>query len=176
MRRLILLRHAKTERDAPSGRDHDRRLDERGLVDAAEVGGWLIGHRLLPDQALVSTAVRARQTWDILSGLIPAGKQPQASHLPELYGAGPSQLLHEIRTVADDPKRLMVVGHNPGLQELSLALTCNGDAAERQALSGNLPTSGLVVIDFAIEDWADAAFGGGRLSHYVSPKLLREAS
>lgn len=66
MRRLILLRHAKTEPDAASGKDRDRRLDERGHEDAATIGGWLADHDLVPDLALVSTATRAQQTWTIL--------------------------------------------------------------------------------------------------------------
>jgi len=177
MRRLILLRHAKTEPDAPSGKDQDRRLDDRGRVDAAEIAGWLVANRLVPDAALISTAVRAQQTWEIVADVIPAELMPpQVAHLPELYGAGAAQLLHEIHAVAGRPRRLLVIGHNPGLQELALGLTCNGSAAERKALSGNMPTSGLAVIDFAITDWADAAFGGGKLAHFVSPKILREAS
>ena len=65
MRRLMLLRHAKTENDAPSGRDQDRRLDDRGRLDAAEIGGWIGRHPPFPDSVLVSTAVRAPQTWEI---------------------------------------------------------------------------------------------------------------
>ncbi len=65
MRRLLLLRHAKTENDAPSGRDQDRRLDNRGRVDAAEIGGWIGRHPPFPDSVLVSSAVRATQTWEI---------------------------------------------------------------------------------------------------------------
>src|SRR5258708_36304767 len=65
MRRLMLLRHAKTENDAPSGRDLDRRLDNRGRGDAAEIGGWIARHPPFADSVLVSHAVRAQQTWDI---------------------------------------------------------------------------------------------------------------
>ena len=65
MRRLMLLRHAKTEHHAPSGHDEDRRLDERGRLDAAAIGTWIGQHPPLPDTVLVSTAVRARQTWEI---------------------------------------------------------------------------------------------------------------
>lgn len=176
MRCLILLRHAKTEVDAPSGKDEDRRLDERGRTEAAEMAGWLIGGGLLPDLALVSTAVRARQTWDIVSGLIPAhGPQPRVSVLEDLYGAGPAELLREIHRAPDSAARLMVVGHNPGLHELALGLTHNGEA-DRKALSGNMPTGAVAVIDFAIEGWADAGFGSGRLRQFVSPKMLREAT
>ena len=65
MRRLMLLRHAKTEHDAPSGHDQDRRLDDRGRLDAAAIGGWIGRHPPVPDAVLVSTAVRAHQTWEI---------------------------------------------------------------------------------------------------------------
>ena len=67
MRRLMLLRHAKTEADAPSGKDHDRRLDDRGRSDAADVGAWMARHHHVPDLVLVSTAVRAQQTWHIVT-------------------------------------------------------------------------------------------------------------
>jgi phosphohistidine phosphatase len=177
MRRLMLLRHAKTENDAPSGRDQDRQLDKRGRADAAEIGGWIGRHPPVPDSVLVSPAVRARQTWEIawqaMEGRTP---QPQIELLPELYGAEPSQLLHIIRGAASaDPRRLMVVGHNPGMHELALALAGSGDAAGRKALVHNLPTSGLAIFDFAIDDWADVAFRGGKLVQFVSPKLLKQS-
>jgi phosphohistidine phosphatase len=68
----------------------------------------------------------------------------------------------------------MVVGHNPGMHELALALTDGGDAAGRRALADNLPTSGLAVFDFATNDWNDVAFRRGRLVLFVSPKLLKQ--
>ena len=178
MRRLMLLRHAKTETDAPSGRDRDRRLDDRGRRDAAEIGSWIGRHPPFPGQLLLSPAVRALQTWEIaweaMKGLVPS---PQVELLPELYGANPTQLLHAIRAVsAADPKRLLLVGHNPGMHELALALAGSGDAAGRKALAGNLPTSGLAVFDFAVDDWADVAFRRGRLVLFVSPKLLKQTS
>lgn len=177
MRRLMLLRHAKTETDAPSGKDHDRRLDDRGRSDAADIGAWLVRHHHLPDLALVSTAVRARQTWDILHDAMKGEPQPKVVHLGELYGAGPSQLLQIIHAAgARDPKRLLLVGHNPGLHEFALGLIGSGDATGRKALADNLPTSGIAAIDFPVKDWTDVALRGGRLELFVSPKLLRKAS
>ena len=177
MRRLMLLRHAKTENDAPSGRDQDRRLDKRGRNDAAEIGGWIGRHPPFPDSVMVSPAVRAHQTWDIVWEAIKhLGREPQVELLPELYGADPSQLLETIRTAsATDPKRLMVVGHNPGMHELALALAGSGENAGRKALADNLPTSGLAVFDFAVDSWEDVAFRRGRLAQFVSPKLLKQA-
>src|ERR1700716_191146 len=99
MRRLMLLRHAKTENDAPSGRDQDRRLDNRGRTDAAEIGGWIGRHPPFPDSVLVSSAVRAHQTWEIAwEAMKDFAPEPQVELLPELYGADPRQLLHIIRT------------------------------------------------------------------------------
>src|SRR5215510_7052857 len=117
MRRLMLLRHAKTETDAPSGQDHDRRLDNRGRRDAAEMGHWIAANPPFPDLVLVSPAVRAHQTWDIAwEAMQDRVRQPEIEFLPELYGAEPAQLLRSIRRAsAHDPKRLMVVGHNPGM-------------------------------------------------------------
>jgi len=177
MRRLMLLRHAKTETDAPSGRDQDRRLDERGLRDAAEMGGWISRNPPFPDCVLVSPAVRTQQTWDVawaaMKGLVPP---PHVERVEELYGAEPTQLLTSIRMASvSDPKRLMLVGHNPGMHELALALTGGGDAAARKALADNLPTSGLAVLDFATHDWDDVAFRRGKLVLFVSPKLLKQA-
>jgi phosphohistidine phosphatase len=178
MRRLMLLRHAKTEHDAPSGRDRDRRLDERGHRDAAEIGGWIGRHPPFPDLVMVSEAVRAKQTWELAwEAMKDLAAPPQVEFLPELYGADPNQLLESIRTASvTDPKRLMLVGHNPGMHELALLLTGGGDAAPRQALANNLPTSGLVVFDFAGDDWNDVAFRRGRLVLFVSPKLLKQTS
>jgi len=178
MRRLMLLRHSKTENDAPSGRDLDRRLDNRGRHDAAEIGGWIGRHPPFPDSVLVSHAIRAHQTWEIaweaMKDLVP---EPLVELVPELYGADPAQLLQIIRAESEtDPQRLLLVGHNPGMHELALALAGSGDAAARKALADNLPTSGLAIFDFAIDDWTDVAFRRGRLELFVSPKLLKQAS
>ena len=178
MRRLMLLRHAKTEPEAPSGRDQDRRLDERGRKDAAEIGNWMGRHPPFAESVMVSPAVRAHQTWEIaweaMKDLAPS---PEVEFLPELYGADPALLLESIRDAeATDPKRLMLVGHNPGMHELALALIGSGDEAGRKALSDNLPTSGLAVLDFAIDDWSEVAFRRGRLVLFVSPKLIKQAS
>ena len=164
MRRLMLLRHAKTETDAPSGQDQDRRLDNRGRSDAAEIGSWIATHPPFPDLVLVSPAVRAHQTWDIaweaMKDRVP---QPAVEFLPELYGAEPAQLLQAVRMAAStDPKRLMLAG--------------SGDKAAKKAIDDNLPTSGLAVLDFEIDDWSDVAFRRGRLVLFVSPKLLRQTS
>jgi phosphohistidine phosphatase len=181
MRRLLLLRHAKTEHDAPSGRDQDRRLDERGRLDAAAIGTWVGKHPPLPDAVLVSTAVRARQTWEIARDAMKdaareQAPQPHVEWLDEIYGAETAQLLRIVRmAAATDPARLMLVGHNPGMHELALMLAGDGDAAARKSLEDNLPTAGLAILDFAIDDWNEVAFRRGKLVRFTSPKLLKQA-
>jgi phosphohistidine phosphatase len=177
MRRLMLFRHAKTQSDAPSGRDKDRRLDERGCRDAAEIGGWIARNPPFPDLVQVSPAVRAQQTWEIaweaMKDRVP---EPVVESVDDIYGADPAQLLQAIRmAAASDPKRRMLVGHNPGMHELALALAGSGDAAGRKALADNLPTSGLAIFDFDVKDWNDVAFRRGKLVLFVSPKLLKRA-
>jgi phosphohistidine phosphatase len=172
MRRLMLLRHAKTEHDAPSGQDQDRRLDDRGRLDAAAIGHWIGRHPPLPDAVLVSTAVRAQQTWEIAGQAMkdaireqaasPPGKwqtEWQAEFLADIYGAEPAQLLQIIR-----------------MHELALMLTGSGDAAAKKALEDNLPTAGLAILDFAIDDWSELAFRSGKLVRFTSPRLLKQAS
>lgn len=190
MRRLMLLRHAKTEHDAPSGQDHDRRLDDRGRLDAAAIGDWIGRHPPLPDAVLVSTAVRAQQTWEIAGQAMkdaireqPASRRRewqtkwQAEFLADIYGAEPAQLLHVIRMAeVTSPGHLLVVGHNPGMHELALMLTGSGDAAAKKALEDNLPTAGLAILDFAIDDWSEVAFRSGKLVRFTSPRLLKQAS
>jgi phosphohistidine phosphatase len=178
MRRLMLLRHAKTESNAPSGQDQDRRLDDRGRHDAAAIGDWIGRHPPFPDLVLVSPAVRALQTWEIArEAMKHPARQPHVEFLPELYGADPAQLLQTIRMASvNDPRRLLVVGHNPGMHELALTLTGSGDAAARKALEHNLPTAGFAIFDFATDDWNDVAFRRGKLVLFTSPKLLKRIS
>lgn len=180
MRRLMLLRHAKTEHDAPSGHDRDRRLDERGRLDAAAIGAWIGRHSPVPDAVLVSTAVRAQQTWEIardaMQGAMQEQPQLQVELLDELYGAEPAQLLRIIRMAeATNPARLLLIGHNPGMHELALMLAGGGDAAAQKSLEDNLPTAGLAILDFAIDNWNEVAFRRGKLVRFTSPKMLKQA-
>jgi phosphohistidine phosphatase len=125
--------------------------------------------------------VRAQQTWEIARDAMkdagPAkARQPQVELLDELYGAEPAQLLQIIRMAeATDPARLMLIGHNPGMHELALMLAGSGDASAKKALEDNLPTAGLAILDFAIDDWSEVAFRRGKLVRFTSPKLLKQA-
>jgi phosphohistidine phosphatase len=173
MRRLLLLRHAKAERLPPGGRDLDRVLAERGRADGKTLGGYLARHRPIPDRAVVSTSARTRETWALIAAAF--AKAPPV-HLEErLYDASPLAILEVVKQTADDIGTLLVIGHNPGLQELAAMLTASGNIEARERLGREFPTSALATIAFAAANWSDVHVRGGRLEHFVTPEWLETA-
>lgn len=170
MRRLILFRHAKTERAAPGEDDLARELTDRGRSDAATMGTYIARHGLTPDRVLVSPARRARQSWDIMSS--PIGPGPQAAIDERIYDASPERLFRLVETADPAASSLMIVGHNPGLHELAVALMATGDIDTREQLQERFPTAALAVLDFAFKAWSDLHPQSGRLDRFVSPRLL----
>ena len=173
MRRLLLLRHAKTERPEPDKRDRDRKLTARGRSDAPVIGAYMARHRLIPDLALVSPAARADETWGLVATAF--RKVPRAVPDPRIYNASTDALAELIGETAEAPT-LLIVGHNPGLHDLAVQLIGSGDVDARERINEKLPTSGLVVIEFAFDDWSQLAGSFGRLDRFVSPQLIAQAS
>jgi phosphohistidine phosphatase len=174
MRRLLLLRHAKAERSQPGGRDHDRILSKRGRNDAAAVGAYLLRHKFVPDRALVSTSARTRETWTLVAAAF--SKAPKAEFDGRIYEASPEAILNSIRETGIAGKTLIVVGHNPGMQQLAAMLIASGDVDARQRLLEDYPTSALALISFASESWDNLHPMGGRLEHFVTPDTLQPAT
>jgi phosphohistidine phosphatase len=163
MDRLILLRHGKAEADAPSGLDFDRALTERGRRDTALVARALAEAGLVPDLALVSTAVRAAQTWEAAAPFFPAARVEPA---PDLYAIEPANILAMARHRGAGVKAVMVVGHNPALGQLAAFLAHEGPApAEvRARLFDGFPTAAAAITDFKPRGFAfytPRALGGG---------------
>jgi phosphohistidine phosphatase len=125
MDRLILFRHGKAENESASGDDFDRRLAPRGQRESAEMGETLARMGLIPDLALVSTAARAQETWAAAQAAFP-GAETRLD--PDLYNADSGSLRQAAETAGRTCKTLMVVGHNPGLQELTVRLLTEGSA------------------------------------------------
>ena len=174
MRRLLLLRHAKSERTRPGGSDHDRVLAPRGHEDAPKLGAFMARHNLIPARVIVSSAVRARQTWDLIAAAF--SEAPKALHDKRLYEATPQAILNVIKECKPEVHSLLIVGHNPGLQELAGLLIATGNLEARQRLNEKFPTSGLLVMDFALDDWARVHAHSGRLDHFVNPRSLAAAT
>ncbi|MDP4024764.1 histidine phosphatase family protein [Methylobacterium sp. NEAU 140] len=166
MRRLILLRHAKSDR--PAGvPDSERPLNGRGRRAAPAVGGRLAAEGLRPDLALVSAAARTRETW---AALAPALGEPEMRAVAEIYEAPAERILDAVRAAPDAAGTVMVVGHNPGLGDLAAALVGDGPRKLRTRLATEFPTAAFAVIAFDAQTWAGIAPGQGRLEHYVRPR------
>jgi phosphohistidine phosphatase len=173
MRRLLLLRHAKTERAEPGERDRDRKLTTRGRADAPILGAYMARHGLAPDLALVSPATRAQETWTLVAATF--AKAPRVVKDERLYNAGPERLINIIREM-HDVRALLVVGHNPGLHDLAVQLIASGDVETRERIAEKLPTCGLVVIDLPFDEWTRLHPNAGRLERFVSPRLIEAAT
>jgi phosphohistidine phosphatase len=173
MRRLMLLRHAKTERGEAGERDRDRKLMKRGRNDAPVIGAYMAHHSLVPDLALVSPAARAQETWALVAPCF--AKTPKMATDDRIYNASTAQLADVIRETRA-AKSLLLVGHNPGFHELAVQLVAAGDVDLRGHLNESLPTSGLVAIDLPIDDWSLLHPHAGRLERFVTPRLLAAAT
>ena len=167
--RLLLLRHAKSA--WPEGvADHDRPLADRGRKAAPIIGAYMAREKLMPDLALVSPARRAQETWKLVrEALLKRVAQHDA---PEIYEVAAAQMLEALRTVKPGIRTLLIVGHNPGMEDLAALLTKDGDADAIGRMKEKFPTAALAVIDFGIEGWGDVAPGSGYLERFVTPRLV----
>jgi phosphohistidine phosphatase len=172
--RLILLRHSKAEKAEPGMSDHERPLNDRGRADASKIGAYLTRHKFIPDRAVVSTARRTRETWDGVAAAFAA--KAEVDFNERLYNASADAIVALIKEAGRGSATLMVVGHNPGIHDAARLLIASGDVEARERLNEGLPTSGLVVIDFAVQDWGALHRPSGRLERFVSPRSLAAAT
>jgi len=171
-RRLILLRHAKS--DWPDGvPDHERPLGGRGRSQAPGAGRWLLERELVPDLALVSSALRARQTWDLVAAEVAAAA---AGDVPtrvedDLYDAAVWDMVVLLRTLPDDVATALVVGHNPGTERLALLLDDGtGPVEDRARMAGKFPTSGIAVLALQVPEWTALDAQTARLEAFHVPR------
>lgn len=154
LRRLVLVRHAKSDRSRPLA-DRDRPLAPRGLRQAARIGPWLTDSGLVPDVVVASPARRAVDTWVAVAAELP--QPPQVLLLEDVYTFDGSALLDALRTLSSarpQTRCVALVGHNPALEELVQALT---------GRTVRLPTSSIAVIDLDVPGWGGLENGSGRL-------------
>jgi phosphohistidine phosphatase len=162
MKTLLLLRHAKSSRKDNGLRDFDRPLNQRGLKTAPSIGRLMRKRKLQPDLVLSSPAERARQTTQLV--IEAAGLETELRYDERIYEASVERLLEVVSQLDDETGIVMLVGHNPGLEELLEVLT--GEAH-------NLPTAALACVELNIEKWNKVRAGGGRLEWLVKPKELK---
>jgi phosphohistidine phosphatase len=172
MKTLLLLRHAKSSWDDDSLPDHRRPLAPRGRRAAPAVAEHLRRLDVLPDLVLSSTSQRTRQTIELALEEL---DEPMVEFDEALYLAGPSQMLRSIRATDDHVDTLMMVGHNPGMHEIAIALTDRDPSTAAARLDAKFPTAAVAVVEFDVDRWEDVGPGLGRLAHFVRPKDLPNA-
>ena len=170
MKQLLLLRHAKSSWDDPALADFDRPLAPRGLKAAPRMGRELAKRDWLPDLALVSPALRTRETWRLVSAELPA--RVPVEFAEGLFEATAGDILAEVQQAMASAGCVLVLGHNPGLEDLARRLSGpRSDAGALRKLDEKFPTGALA--RFVVDDgWADLAFGIARLTHCIRPKDL----
>jgi phosphohistidine phosphatase len=164
MKTLLILRHGKAQPDTPAGGDRARKLTKRGRRDAAAMGAHILATIGMPDAIITSDATRARQTAELAAEALDFS-QPLTIE-PDIYAADLGTLLGVVRAIPDDVDTAVLVGHNPGFEELTAALT----RAEEEEVT--LPTAALARIDFDVARWGEAKKGTGVLRGITTPRSL----
>ena len=166
VKRLFILRHAKSSWDDPGLDDHERPLAPRGQRACKVMAEHLRANAIEPELVLCSSARRTRET---LEGVAPAGEHVIEA---ELYSASTGDLVERLRRVPANVGSVMLIGHNPSVQMLALRLARrDGDAAERAALERKFPTGALATLTFDC-DWSELGPGCARLAAFLTPKAL----
>ena len=176
MKRLLLLRHAKSSWKSQGLLDFDRPLNKRGRGAAPAMGRYLAAEGLAPDGVLCSAARRAEETWELVSDALFAAGCPAprcVKHYRSLYLASPARMLETIRRQPAGLSTLLLIAHNPGTANLAARLA--GKGSEREALARlaeGYPTAALAELSFAGDDWRGLEFAGAKLMRLVTPRAL----
>lgn len=168
MPRLILLRHGKAAWP-PNTPDLDRPLAKRGRAASVLMGNYLKEEGLLPDLVLVSPAKRTQETWDFVQPIL---GDIGVRFEKRIYEAPVARLLTVLQETEPEAETLLMVGHNPGFEDLAKLLVREGDEDGLARLNRKYPTAGLAVIDLPVESWRHVRHGTGRLERFVTPKSL----
>jgi phosphohistidine phosphatase len=168
VKRVILLRHAKSAWDDPELRDRDRPLAPRGRKAAKRVARWASKHDVTPQLVICSSAARAQQT---LRLMLPSLGEPEVWVEVTLYAAAAETLLARIRALPDEIDEAMLVGHNPGLMDVLLLLAAPSKLRSRAAV--NVPTGALAELEADIGRWVELNPGQARLTKFVVPRQLK---
>ena len=161
MKRLYLIRHAKSSWKDPNLQDFERPLNKRGKGDAPLMGQHLNSHQVRPDLIISSSAKRALKTARIIAKAIGFPKEQIVTD-ESIYEAGVSSLLQVIHHIDEAANQIMLFGHNPGLTMLAESLT--------NAVIENIPTCGIFCVDFDITSWKDVKAGTGTMVFFDYPK------
>lgn len=167
---LILFRHAKSSW-VDNVEDHERPLAERGRKAAPVMAKWLAAAGLKPTVALVSTARRTQETWTLIA---PELAKVTKRDVGEIYEAPAGRIMETIHAVEHTVESLIIVGHNPGMEDLA-RLLMKGDGGKAGArMRQKFPTAAIAVLSLPVDDWTEVRPHIATLEHFVTPKSLTE--
>ena len=169
MHSLYLLRHAKSSWSDPALPDRERPLAPRGRRDAKRIAEHLVRLGIEPDLVLCSSAVRTRETLELVRPAL--GATTTVVVEDELYAATADTLLERLRAVPDGAASVLLIGHNPGLQDLALLLASAGE--ELSLLEAKFPTAALAALTVSKAGWSELSRGDAVLVDFLTPKQLR---
>lgn len=170
MKHLYLLRHAKSSWDDPSLADDDRPLAPRGVRALARMRKYLRKAKIRPDLVICSPARRTRQTLAEVEAVL--GRDVEVRIEPQVYTGGAGALVDVVSRAPDSASSIMVIGHNPSLQDLAVSLAVEGEEALRARLAEKFPTGALAVIGLQLDAWQDLGEVRGTLEELVLPREL----
>jgi phosphohistidine phosphatase len=178
MRRLFLLRHAKSDWSAGAADDHARPLNARGQQAAKQMGASMCAQGFVPSLVLCSSAARTRETWALVKAAMKISSEERFTR--DLYLASPDALLETLRAAPDEASGILLIGHNPGIKLLALYLMRKRndvkEEAYRKALAEKFPTGALAVFSFDAPSWQGIALHSGRLDAYMRPRELEKGT
>lgn len=180
MKTLLLLRHAKSSWAHPLLTDFDRPLAPRGEKAAPRMGAFIAAQGLIPDLVLCSGSARTRQTLALAAEQWPSkpnvqADKPDVHHDDDLYHATVPAMFAQLHAAPDDKTRLMMVGHNPGMEAFALQLVGGGEPEDLRNLAHKYPSGALAVIAFKAAHWRDIGPGDGHLTLFKRPRDLRDS-
>ena len=170
MKRLTVLRHAKSSWDDPKLADFNRPLNERGWKAARRLGRELSKRGVSFDLVLASPAARVRETLDGVTEKLKLNAEIRFE--PQIYEASEATLLQLVRKAPDAVRDLLIAGHNPGLQEMVFAITKRDSKGLRDRAGSKFPTGAYAVIELPVKSWSEIVSGSGEIVELIVPKDL----
>ncbi|MEO1492197.1 MAG: histidine phosphatase family protein [Pseudomonadota bacterium] len=173
MKKVILLRHAKSSWDNPDLDDHDRPLNKRGKAAAPVIGAWLAAKKYRPDVVLCSSSERTTQTISGLKNALPDLPEPVVER--ELYHASPAAMRQRLAELPADCDTVLLVGHQPGLGAFTRKLADGREGRRCKRAYEHFPTAAAAVLELDVEDWGELDYASARFVDFAKPRELMDA-
>lgn len=171
MKTILLLRHAKSDWGDPDLVDYERPLAKRGRKDAPRIGDVLLNFDVVPDKILSSPAKRAKQTAELVAES--CGYKKSIAWHDSFYGGTSDDLIGAVWRLPDTVQRVMLVGHNPTMEDTAASLLLGDEADFEDTMSIKVPTAGLICLDAPVPDWSSLEPGDTILRWFLIPRLLK---